>query len=128
MLFWTFKKNVCVCVRGGGRGECLGKLLGSLLRSTMVDILGNEMSNTSTTTKSTPLTTSKHPTSTINKTPSKSPKSSHKSPGNRCSCKVCEELGPKPFPVPKGKCYIPIWAIVDVMETKKIKKVSRKLY
>ena len=63
----------------------------------MVDILGNEISNASTTTQSSPSTPSKRPTLSINKTPSKSPKSPRKSPGNKCSCKVCQELGPKPI-------------------------------
>ena len=85
----------------------------------MVDILGNEISNASTTTQSSPSTPSKRPTSSINKTPSKSPKSPRKSPGNKCSCKVCQELGPKPIQAPEGKGYKPIWAIADVVETPK---------
>ena len=88
-------------------------------REEMVDILGSEISNASTTTQSSPFTPSKRPTSSINKTPSKSPKSPHKSPGNKFSCKVCQELGPKPIQAPKGKCYKSIWAIVDVVETPK---------
>ena len=70
----------------------------------MVDILGNKISNASTTTQSSPFTCSKHPTSSTNKTPSRSPKS----PSDKCSRKVCQELGPKPIQAPKGKCYKPI--------------------
>ena len=77
------------------------------------------MPNASTTTQSSPFTPSKRPTSSINETPSKSPKSPRKSTGNKCSWKVCQELRPKPIQAPKKKCYKPIWAIFDVVETPK---------
>ena len=87
----------------------------------MADILGNEMSNASSTTELSPLTHSKHPTSSINKTPSRSSKSPCKSFGNKCSCKVCQKLRPKPDQAPNGKC-------IDVVETQKITiKILKKL-
>ena len=95
----------------------------------MADILGNEISNATTATQSSPFTLSKDPTSSINITPSRSPKISCKSPGNECSCKVCQELGPKPIQAPKGKCYKPIWAMMIQWKPKKITiKVLKKLY